>query len=78
MRPYSLLFPILSLRSALAIPTRAPVVFNDLDSQFALHITQDFLPVNDAKKVILQGKTNMQKWLYKGQEFIKQDGLMCE
>lgn len=38
--------------------------------------TADLL--SDAKKAILKGKHNMQKWLHQGKEFIKQNGLLCE
>lgn len=34
--------------------------------------------LSDAKKAILNGKHNMQKWFFKGKEYIKQNGLMCK
>lgn len=34
--------------------------------------------LTDAKKAILKGKTNMQKWFHDGKEFIKQHGLLYE
>ena len=34
--------------------------------------------LNDAKKAILKGKKNMQKWFHDGREYIKQNGLLCE
>ena len=33
--------------------------------------------LNDAKKAILKGKSEMQKWFYQGKEYIKQNGLLC-
>ncbi len=33
--------------------------------------------LDDAKKVILQGKSNMEKWFHDGRQYIKQDGLLC-
>ncbi|KAG5639177.1 hypothetical protein H0H81_006081 [Sphagnurus paluster] len=38
--------------------------------------TSEFL--SDAKKAILKGKHNMQKWFHDGKEFIKQNGLLYE
>ena len=34
--------------------------------------------LDDAKKVILKGKKNMEKWFHDGREYIKQDNLLCE
>ncbi|KAF5386835.1 hypothetical protein D9615_002016 [Tricholomella constricta] len=34
--------------------------------------------LSDAKKAILKGKHNMQKWFHDGKEFIKQNGLLYE
>lgn len=34
--------------------------------------------LDEAKKVILKGKKNLEKWYYQGREYIKQDNLMCE
>jgi cathepsin A (carboxypeptidase C) len=34
--------------------------------------------LDDAKKAILKGKKNMDKWFYDGREYIKQDNLLCE
>jgi cathepsin A (carboxypeptidase C) len=42
---------------------------------FTQEYAAEFL--TDAKKVILKGKTNMQKWFHDGKEFIKQNGLLC-
>ena len=33
--------------------------------------------LDDAKKAILQGKSNMEKWFHDGRQYIKQDGLLC-
>ena len=79
MRAFCLLLPILSLPSVLAVPTSEQVILGDVrpfSGNAFDDVTQDFL--NDTKKVILKGKTNMQKWFHDGKEFIKQNGLMCE
>jgi hypothetical protein len=34
--------------------------------------------LSNAKKAMLKGKTNQQKWLHDGKEFITQNGLMCQ
>jgi len=33
--------------------------------------------LSDAKKAILRGKNEMQKWFHQGKEYIKQNGLLC-
>jgi cathepsin A (carboxypeptidase C) len=33
--------------------------------------------LDDAKKAILKGKKNLEKWYHGGKEFIKQNGLLC-
>ncbi|KAG6856735.1 hypothetical protein H0H87_001335 [Tephrocybe sp. NHM501043] len=42
----------------------------------SLESATDFL--SNAKKAILKGKHNLQKWLHNGREYIKQNGLMYE
>ncbi|KAG6854174.1 hypothetical protein C0991_009826 [Blastosporella zonata] len=42
----------------------------------SLESATDFL--SDAKKAILKGKYNLQKWYHNGREYIKQNGLLCE
>jgi len=32
---------------------------------------------SDAKKAILRGKNNLEKWYHDGREYIKQDNLLC-
>ena len=34
--------------------------------------------LDDAKKAILKGKKNLEKWYHQGREYIKQDNLLCE
>ncbi|GLB35555.1 putative peptidase S10 family protein [Lyophyllum shimeji] len=41
-----------------------------------LSATSEFL--SDAKKAILKGKHNLEKWIHDGKEFIKQNGLLYE
>jgi hypothetical protein len=33
--------------------------------------------LDEAKQVILRGKQNLEKWFYKGRQYIKQDNLLC-
>ena len=34
--------------------------------------------MDDAKKAILRGKENLERWYHEGTEYIKQDNLLCE
>lgn len=34
--------------------------------------------IQDGKKNILKGKKNMQKWIHKGKEYVKQNDLLCK
>lgn len=34
--------------------------------------------IDDAKKAILKGKENLERWYHEGKEYIKQDNLLCE
>ena len=34
--------------------------------------------LDDAKKAILKGKENLERWYHEGKEFIKQNNLLCE
>ena len=49
--------------------------FKDSFTNVAQDYAAEFL--TDAKKAILKGKQNMQKWFHDGKEFIKQNGLLC-
>ena len=44
-------------------------------SDASLHSASEWL--NDAKKEILKEKKNLEKWFYRGIEYIKQDNLLC-
>lgn len=33
--------------------------------------------LDDAKKAILHGKNDLEKWYHQGKEYIKQDNLLC-
>ncbi len=44
-------------------------------SDTGLHGGSEWL--NDAKKAILKEKKNLEKWFYRGIEYIKQDNLLC-
>jgi len=34
--------------------------------------------LDDARKAILKEKKNLEKWFYKGRQYIKQDNLLCK
>jgi cathepsin A (carboxypeptidase C) len=34
--------------------------------------------MDDAKKAMLKGKKNLERWYHEGREYIKQDNLLCE
>lgn len=81
MKPLSLVLPALSLASALAFPTEQVVLGN-----VQLPGSEKYLSfknaanhfLSDAKKAILYGKKNMEKWYHDGREYIKQNDLLCE
>ena len=33
--------------------------------------------LDGAKQLILRGKKNLEKWFYKGRQYLKQDNLLC-
>ncbi|KAF7373349.1 Carboxypeptidase [Mycena sanguinolenta] len=75
MKAVSILFPLLHLSTTFASPAGEQTVLQlgDLPA---------YQPVNewlsDAKKAILKGKNNLEKWYHDGKEFIKQNGLLYE
>ncbi|KAF8061732.1 carboxypeptidase C [Lyophyllum atratum] len=81
-----LLISYLSLAGANPIQGHDQVVFGGSEAlrrpfglpsfQSELLATSEFL--SDAKKAILKGKYNLEKWFHDGREFIKQNGLMYE
>jgi cathepsin A (carboxypeptidase C) len=82
MRTVSILLPLLHLSASLASPTEQ-IVFGlgglsrdqQPSSGDAYHVVNEWL--DDAKKAILKGKKNLDKWYHGGKEFIKQNGLLC-
>ncbi|KAJ7875369.1 Alpha/Beta hydrolase protein [Mycena olivaceomarginata] len=83
MRTVSILLPLLHLSASLASPTEQIVLgLGDLSrdqqpsSDDAYHVVNEWL--DDAKKAILKGKKNFEKWYHGGKEFIKQNGLLYE
>lgn len=82
--PLSLLF--LSPLPSLAVPPISPYV--DTQAVFSqkpfLGMSGDKFQgmamewINDAKKAILKGKKNLERWYHEGREYIKQDNLLCE
>jgi cathepsin A (carboxypeptidase C) len=84
MKAAIVLLPLLSLSTCLASPTGEQIVLGlsepsrrpVLSSADALHAVNEWL--DDAKKAILKGKNNLEKWYHDGKEFIKQNELLCE
>jgi cathepsin A (carboxypeptidase C) len=84
MKAAIILLPLLSLSTSLASPTGEQIVLGlseptrhpVLSSADALHAVNEWL--DDAKKAILKGKENLEKWYHDGKEFIKQNELLCE
>ena len=79
--PLSTLF--LSPRPSLSVPQISPYV--DAQGVFSqkplLGMSGEGLVMecmDDAKKAILKGKENLEKWYHEGNEYIKQDELLCE
>ncbi|KAJ7072804.1 carboxypeptidase C [Mycena amicta] len=76
----SLLLPLLSLSCTLASPTGDQIVLGlgqtRLSSNDAHNIVNEWL--DDAKKAILRGKKNLEKWVHDGKEYIKQNELLYE
>ncbi|KAJ7147304.1 carboxypeptidase C [Mycena filopes] len=84
MKAVTLLLPLLSLSTSFASPTGEQIVlglgetgrFPGLSSGDAYHAVNEWL--DDAKKSILKGKKNLEKWYHDGKEFIKQNELLYE
>ncbi|KAJ6482920.1 carboxypeptidase C [Mycena vitilis] len=85
MRAVFVLLPLLSLSVSLASPTGEQVVLGLKDlsrvpslasSGDAYHAVNEWL--DDAKKAILKGKKNLDKWYHDGKEYIKQNELLYE
>ena len=87
LRPLLSLLPLslllVSPLSSLAVPSYpdAQAVFNQKP---LLGVSEDKFEgmamewLDDAKKAILKGKENLERWYHEGKEFIKQDNLLCE
>ncbi|KAJ7260949.1 carboxypeptidase C [Mycena haematopus] len=83
MKAISILLPLLSLTPSFASPTGEQIVLKLGDtsrvpglSSDTYHIVNEWL--DDAKKAILKGKKNLEKWYHDGKEFIKQNELLYE
>ncbi|KAJ7468642.1 carboxypeptidase C [Mycena latifolia] len=84
MKAVTVLLPLLSLSTSFASPTGEQIVLGlsgtsrvpSLSSGDALHAVNEWL--DDAKKAILKGKNNLEKWYHDGKEFIKQNELLYE
>ena len=78
MKPVSVLGALLLLGTqSLAFPAEQFVLSsaNHFGGSIS-HTAELFL--DDAKKAVLQGKEEMEKWIHNGKEFIKANGLLCE
>ncbi|KAF8183771.1 carboxypeptidase C [Mycena galopus ATCC 62051] len=84
MKAISILLPLLSLSTSFASPTGEQIVLkldgisrvSGFASGDAYHVVDEWL--DDAKKAILRGKKNLEKWYHDGKEFIKQNELLYE
>ena len=68
-------FAALAVSSAVAFPAEQVVLGGGGALGSAESYATQFL--SDAKKAILSGKKNLDKWAHDGKEFIKQDGMLC-
>jgi cathepsin A (carboxypeptidase C) len=76
----------LSPLPSLALPPISP--YGDAQAAFSqnplLGVTEDKFHsmamgwMDDAKKAILKGKENLERWYHEEKEYIKQDNLLCE
>ncbi|KAJ7223041.1 carboxypeptidase C [Mycena pura] len=80
MKVSPFIIPLLCVSPSLASPVGEQTVLglaqSRLSSGDAYHAVNDWL--DDAKKAILQGKQNLEKWYHDGKEYIKQNGLLYE
>ncbi|KAJ7608663.1 carboxypeptidase C [Roridomyces roridus] len=79
MKSTSLLLPLLFFSSSFASPVVEQVVLSTpetLRTGNTLHLVNEWL--DDAKKAILKGKNNLEKWYHDGKQFIKQNELLYE
>lgn len=83
------LYQAISVLAALGLVPAyaAPSLFDDAQRVMsnpyldqARHDVKDIASqyLSDAKKAVLKGKKNLEKWYHEGKEFIKQDNLLCE
>ena len=69
---------LLAAQSALAFPTDQVILSTDRFPKLPEYhnYVDEFL--SDAKKAILKGKKDLEKWIHRGRQFIKENGLLCE
>jgi len=87
LSPLSSLLP-LSLLLLSPLPSLAVPSYADAQAVFSqkplLGVSEDKLIdtamgwLDDAEKAILKGKENLERWYHEGNEYIKQDNLLCE
>lgn len=85
--PLSSLLPLSSLFLS-PLPSLAVPSYADAQAVFSqrpfLGVSEDKFEgaamewMDDAKKAILKGKENFERWNHEGKEYIKQDNLLCK
>ncbi|KAJ6614660.1 carboxypeptidase C [Mycena sp. CBHHK59/15] len=80
MKALTIILPLLSFPTSFASPTGEQIVLGGTSRVPGLsdgvYAVNEWL--GDAKKAILNGKKEMEKWYHDGKEFIKQNGLLYE
>ncbi|KAF7345099.1 hypothetical protein MVEN_01673600 [Mycena venus] len=86
MKGLLILVPFFSLAASFAFPTGDQIVFEvdstpnrvpGLPSKDAYYVVLDEW-LDDAKRAILKGKKNLEKWYHDGKQYIKQNELLYE
>ncbi|KAJ7596014.1 carboxypeptidase C [Mycena floridula] len=77
MKLVSLFLPLLALSPVLGLPNEQVVLSSPvLEHNKFKNVANEFL--SEAKKTILFGKKNLEKWYHQGREFIRQNDLLYE
>lgn len=90
MRRSNAFFILALLSSSLTATVAVPSPAGSVGEQALFNTQNPFLGISgeefrdvasewldDAKKAILRGKKNLEKWYHDGREYIKQDNLLC-
>ena len=87
LRPLLSLLPLSLLLASPLSSLAVPSYLNEqavLNQKPLLGVSEDKFEgmamewLDDAKKAILKGKENLERWYHEGKEFIKQNNLLCE